>query len=137
MGGDPLPPYTHLRLESKSPVGAGRGWGAGVAGTPQVPPGRLDRSGAQGELVDPGGPRPPWPLGAQSAAGGLPSSRGVFRAAALSCVVAAPSGWWEAGSVYLPLRTAPSSARLPRLQEPGALGATEPRDGGDGAGARG
>lgn len=38
---------------------------------------------------------------------------------------------------HLPLQTVRSSARLHRLRELGALGATEPRDRGDGAGGQG
>ena len=73
-----LCPLTHTFAGRASRVGASGGRGAGVAGTPQTPPGRLDRSRAQGELVAPGNLPPPRPLGAQSAAGGPPIPRGLF-----------------------------------------------------------
>lgn len=69
----------------------------------------------------PGNLPPPRPLGARSAAGvgGAAHPQRALCAAAWSCVVPAPGGQWEEGSVYLPLRTALSSASFPGLQEPG------------------
>lgn len=132
-----LCPPTHLRLESESPVGAG-GEGQGFCGGP---PGLH-----WGGWIGPELKVNCWPREAHARRGrsvlkvgrGLVQpQRGLSRRRSDLRGRGPQRRKQGRGASHLPLRTAPSSARLHRLQEPEALGATEPRDRGDGAGGRG
>lgn len=145
MRGDPLPPYrpstlclpyTPLPGEGES-SGSGLG-GQGVAGAPQAP----YRGGWIGPELQVnwwprGSPLPPPPLVLNERPRIAQPQRDLSRRRSDLCGRGPQRREEGRGVSYLPLRTEPSSARLHRLREPWALGATEPRDRGDGPGFQG
>ncbi|KAK2492060.1 hypothetical protein MC885_001627, partial [Smutsia gigantea] len=131
MGGDPLPPYISS-LGTGEFEGRKRG-GQGVAGAP--------------------GPHWGGWIRPHLKVNWRPTSVSTYRSLECSRVIAQPQRSPSRPSAlcgrdpqrreegrglsHLPLRSALSSERLHRLQGPGALGATEPRDrGGNGAGGQ-